>query len=412
MLSGDSMQPITRNTDDTILLLLPVLAFTMLVISTFPRILFSPSTNFILARSILVFLLGLSSTTIWYCLLIGESRYSQLSLTLLCLGIIIIICISAAVYFTGTGEMGLFALVVILVAGAASVGGRHHALILTVFTTASILCNRIVEGVVYSSASLFIFDAGLLLLLTAITLQAPLQASKNNTSTFSTQYPKQMHNYLTILDSADFWFEVANSSAERVTPQTLSLLRTILMTQEMCDSYSIGHSIRVMLIATRISDMMKVPFRMKQTVRAACLFHDIGKIEIDQVLLQKKGPLQSDEHDAIVEHPLNSIAILARHGVFSNLSTHILYHHERYDGCGYPQQIVGSEIPLGARIISVADAIDAMASNRPYSTRKKLSHIIHELEMGKGNQFDPQIIEIAIRVISAREFYASLGYQQ
>ena len=406
------MQPAARNTDNNILALLPVLAFTMLVISTFPRILFSSSSHFILTRSILVFLLALSSTLIWHWLLNRESRYNQFSLSLLFMGIIIIICISAAVYFTGTGEMALFALAAILVAGAASVWGRHHALILTVFTTASILCNRIVEDIVHSSASLLIFDAGLLLLLIAITLWAPIKSGDNCKNTFNFHEAKQMENPLAILDSPDIWFETANSSTEIVTPQTLSLLRAILMAQEMHDSYTIGHSIRVMLIANQITEIMNIPIRMKQTIRAACLFHDIGKINIDQKLLQKKGPLQADELCAIVEHPQKSIAILAHYDVFSNLSPHILYHHERYDGCGYPNQIKGSDIPLGARIISVADAIDAMASNRPYSTRKNVPQIIRELEVGKGTQFDPQIIEIAIRVISARGFFASLGYLQ
>jgi HD-GYP domain-containing protein (c-di-GMP phosphodiesterase class II) len=154
-----------------------------------------------------------------------------------------------------------------------------------------------------------------------------------------------------------------------------------------------GHSERVMHIAAAIAKEMGLDEAMIERVRLGGLLHDIGKIGIIEALLEKPEMLSEDEFPPMRLHPEKGVAILAPISQLRDVLPGILHHHERYDGTGYPKGLNGEDIPLAARIISVADSFDAMVADRPY--RKGLSSIeaLAELRNCSGSQFDPNVVK-------------------
>jgi putative nucleotidyltransferase with HDIG domain len=404
------MQPKSRNLKENTVFVLPVIAFVVLIISTIPRLLLFSSQSHILARSLAVLTLSLLAVFTWICILEKESPEDYNSLPFLSIGIIIMICLSAVVFFTASGEKLLALSSLTFVTYTVVVWGRYHGLILTTFTAASIICNRIVESFGFSSAIELSIDTSLILLLAYSAISVSIQDRKPILLTIEKLTMSRLQP-LHILDSAAFWDEIADCSDHLITPQTLSHLRSILMTQEMRDSYAIGHSIRVMWFASRILAKMNIPDNAKRTIQVACLFHDIGKIEVSQAILQKKGPLLGQEMNEIMEHTKSSVNILSRYSVFSNLEKLILHHHEWFDGSGYPNRLVQSEIPLGARVIAVADAFDAMASIRPYGNKKTTVQIAREIKKSMGTQFDPEIASIALNILSSDDHLVEMYHK-
>lgn len=127
--------------------------------------------------------------------------------------------------------------------------------------------------------------------------------------------------------------------------------------------------------------------------------HDIGKIAIDQSILLKPGPLTKIELDEIQRHPDVGYKILKSSKETTSIAEYVLYHHERYDGKGYPSGLKGEEIPLLSRIIAVADSFNAMVSDRCYRKPMSVEDAINELIANKGTQFDPEIVDVAVKVL-------------
>ncbi|NLF33006.1 MAG: HD domain-containing protein, partial [Planctomycetes bacterium] len=125
--------------------------------------------------------------------------------------------------------------------------------------------------------------------------------------------------------------------------------------------------------------------------------HDVGKIGIPDTILTKPGRLTDEERRLIREHPRMGAEILSKISMLDGESRLVLYHHERWDGGGYPDGLAGEAIPLGARIIQLADCIDAMLMRRTYKEPFPLSRVLDELVKGKGTQFDPALAEAAIQ---------------
>lgn len=178
-------------------------------------------------------------------------------------------------------------------------------------------------------------------------------------------------------------------------------LRAILGTVSAKDKYTLGHSERVMDYAVMIARAMGLNDERTRLIKIAALLHDIGKVEIPESVLNKIGPLTDDDRYLLKKHPDYSVAILEplADGI-DNLIDSIKYHHERYDGRGYPSGIKGDNIPLEARILCVADSFDAMLSDRPYRKGMKLDEVIEELKNNSGTQFDPCAVQALISVIS------------
>jgi putative nucleotidyltransferase with HDIG domain len=153
-----------------------------------------------------------------------------------------------------------------------------------------------------------------------------------------------------------------------------------------------GHSERVMHVAVNIAREMGLDEATLERVRIGGLLHDIGKIGIIEALLEKPERFSDDDFPLMHLHPEKGVAILAPIEQLKDVLPGILHHHERYDGSGYPDHLQGGDIPLEARIIGVADAFDAMLSERPYKKGMPVADTLEELEKCSGTQFDPQMV--------------------
>jgi HD-GYP domain-containing protein (c-di-GMP phosphodiesterase class II) len=125
--------------------------------------------------------------------------------------------------------------------------------------------------------------------------------------------------------------------------------------------------------------------------------HDIGKVGTRDLTLYKPGPLTRDERLEMLRHAEVGAGIVSRTGEYRLTASIIRHHHERWDGTGYPDGLAGEEIPLGARVIAVADAYDAMTTDRPYSTAMSPERAVDEIRRGAGTQFDPMVVNAFLR---------------
>jgi putative two-component system response regulator len=163
------------------------------------------------------------------------------------------------------------------------------------------------------------------------------------------------------------------------------------------DPYTRGHSERVARMSLRIANHLDFAEERLEVLEYGALLHDIGKIGIKDEVLQKPGALSTEEYQYIQEHPLIGAKIVEGIDFFKDKIPMIRHHHEHFDGSGYPDGLIGEDIPLEARIITIPDAFDAMTSLRPHRKALPLQDVLIELEKGKGRQFDPKILEIFLR---------------
>ena len=175
----------------------------------------------------------------------------------------------------------------------------------------------------------------------------------------------------------------------------LALAKTI----DAKDQYTRGHSERVAQYARRIAGLAGATPERQEQIYQMGLLHDIGKIGVPGIIINKTAHLTDAEYATIKSHTTIGGSILRMIEEFPELSIGACSHHERYDGRGYPNGLRGEDIPLEARIIAVADAYDAMTSNRSYRSALSQNHVRSEIEKGKGTQFDPQMAELMLRLI-------------
>jgi HD-GYP domain-containing protein (c-di-GMP phosphodiesterase class II) len=164
-----------------------------------------------------------------------------------------------------------------------------------------------------------------------------------------------------------------------------------------CD-YTSGHSVRVSRLSVAIGRCLGVADEDLKEIEIGGILHDIGKIGVPESILWKPGVLNDDERLIMSHHPVMSAQIVGDLNGMSQARRYVLHHHEFIDGSGYPDHLVGEAIPLGARIILVADAYDAMTTDRPY--RKSIGHerALAELRKHAGTQFDPKVVEALAKV--------------
>lgn len=165
------------------------------------------------------------------------------------------------------------------------------------------------------------------------------------------------------------------------------------------DSYTKNHSDRVSYYSVLLAQKLGLPEEEIEVIRDGGLFHDIGKIGIPDAILQKTAKLTDEEYDDIKNHPSIGSHILQPAKIFSKIIPMVKHHHERFDGRGYPGSLAGEDIPLSARIVAIADAFDAMTSDRSYRPRFTLIKALDEIERCKGAQFDPKLAELFIEAI-------------
>jgi len=177
--------------------------------------------------------------------------------------------------------------------------------------------------------------------------------------------------------------------------QLAGIVKGVIATLELKDPYTRGHSERVAEYAMSLAKATgKVNESELNHFYYACLLHDIGKVQIPDTILTKSGKLEEEEYEIVKAHPVvGAKAIEDVEGIADNIAV-IYHHHERWDGKGYPDGLVGEETPLVARITAVADAFDAMTSTRSYRPALPFEEAYKRILDGKGSQFDPELVEV------------------
>lgn len=179
----------------------------------------------------------------------------------------------------------------------------------------------------------------------------------------------------------------------------LGIVKSLAAAIDAKDTYTNGHSVRVADYSAEIARRAGYDVSALQRIYITGLLHDVGKIGIPDAIINKNGKLDDEEYAIIKTHPEKGAAILSNIQDMPELSIGARWHHERFDGKGYPEGLMGKDIPEMARIIAIADAYDAMTSNRSYRRSLPQEVVRVEIEKGRGTQFDPIFAEIMLKMI-------------
>ena len=182
-------------------------------------------------------------------------------------------------------------------------------------------------------------------------------------------------------------------STRLVEESLLETIETLNAAVEARDPYTAGHSQRVRHVALAIGRELALPASQLGSLGTAALFHDVGKIGIPDSILTKAGPLEPGEAAIMREHVTRGAEIASKISSFRDAVPAIRHHHERWDGLGYPEGLRGEEIPLEAAIVGLADAWDAMTTDRPYAHGLSLNEAMLQIRSGRGKQFSPVIVD-------------------
>lgn len=171
----------------------------------------------------------------------------------------------------------------------------------------------------------------------------------------------------------------------------------IVAVLEARDGYTAHHSERVSLMIERYCKITRMPVIQKESIGMMAAVHDVGKVGVPDAVLNKPGRLDNDEWAQMCQHPVIGAEILLKAGRLRNIAEGVLYHHERWNGSGYPDGLQGSEIPFGSRLLAICDSVDAMLNDRIY--RKAMPEEIckEELYKCKGELYDPKLTETFLR---------------
>lgn len=209
-------------------------------------------------------------------------------------------------------------------------------------------------------------------------------------------------------------YDELDSAHEKLELNVREQLEMMVKSIEARDPYTSGHSRRVAALSRALATDCGLDAKLVDEIENAALLHDVGKIHAEFApILSKEGRLTAEEWEIMKTHSIKSAELV---GLFSRFRGNVLesvrWHHERWDGKGYPDGIAGEQIPLGARIIMIADTIDAMSTDRPYRNALPFEKVMSELAKYKGIQFDPALVDVTMnsvtvrRLISDRDFLA------
>ena len=190
----------------------------------------------------------------------------------------------------------------------------------------------------------------------------------------------------------------ASDLVERQHSLYLSTVKSLASAIDAKDEYTRHHSTRVTEFTLKIAKSMKFSGRELEDLELAALLHDIGKIAVPERILNKPGKLTDEEFASIKEHPVRGQIILEPVKELNEVGKVVRSHHEKYDGTGYPDGLKGTEIPLGSRIMGIADAFDSITSDRPYRSATSHRRAVKEIIRCSGTQFDPEIVEHFLEV--------------
>ena len=179
-----------------------------------------------------------------------------------------------------------------------------------------------------------------------------------------------------------------------------STIRALAAALDAKDPHTLGHAERVAKYAVAIGRRLNLSEDQVELLEYVGVLHDIGKIGIGDAILNKPGIFTCEEYEEMKKHPVIGAEIIASIQLLGKAAAWVRYHHERYDGTGFPEGLKGTEIPFGARIMAVADAFDAMTSDRPYKKALSLQDSRRELVTCSGRQFDPQVVQAILQVLA------------
>jgi putative nucleotidyltransferase with HDIG domain len=194
-------------------------------------------------------------------------------------------------------------------------------------------------------------------------------------------------------------------SYQQLRDQTRYTIEALAEAVDRRDPYTFQHSQRVKEYVEKIAERLNLsPGEVESMVWAASI-HDLGKIDVPEGILSKPGPLEDDEWRIIREHSAVGADIVDRISFHPTARSIIRHHHEWFDGSGYPNGVAGNRIPVGARILAVADAFEAMTSDRPYRPALSFQAAVAELEAGRGTQFDPAIVDTFLTILEEEPIF-------
>ena len=195
------------------------------------------------------------------------------------------------------------------------------------------------------------------------------------------------------------------SSMQRWRKALDGSIHAMALTVEIRDAYTAGHQQRVVDLATAIAEEMRLSQHEIAGLRMAAMIHDIGKVYVPAEILSKPGRINAIEFDLIRMHPKVGYDILKRIEFPWPIARIVLQHHERMDGSGYPSGLSGNEILLEARILGVADVVEAMASHRPYRPSRGLDNALEEISKYRGVLYDSRVVDACLKVIREQGFH-------
>jgi putative nucleotidyltransferase with HDIG domain len=193
--------------------------------------------------------------------------------------------------------------------------------------------------------------------------------------------------------------EELNKTYDQLRIRYLDTIEALRQVVDAKDQYTCGHSDRVSFYSVKIGEAFNLSESELETLRVAGLFHDVGKMGISDDILFKSDKLTPEEYDEIKKHPIKGARILSVISMFKDVIPIVKSHHERIDGKGYPDGLKGDEIPFLSRIVSVADAFDAMMSDRHYRSKLSLDEAVNQLITGSGTQFDSRVVEKFVNML-------------
>lgn len=207
---------------------------------------------------------------------------------------------------------------------------------------------------------------------------------------------------MTVVSSFKDYFTLERENARnrlKAEKLTYQIMETLVQTIEAKDNYTKGHSARVAEYSRALAEKMGMTQEEQNEIYYMGMLHDIGKIGIADTIINKQGKLTDEEYAAIKTHPIVGYNILKNMDEIKDIENGARWHHERYDGKGYPDGLAGEEIPLYARIIAVADMYDAMTSNRSYRSVLPQKQVRDEIERVSGSQLDPVVAKYMLQLI-------------
>jgi HD-GYP domain-containing protein (c-di-GMP phosphodiesterase class II) len=189
----------------------------------------------------------------------------------------------------------------------------------------------------------------------------------------------------------------------------LAMLAVLANAIEARNAYASGHTRRVGAFARAAACRLGLGEPALRAVELGSVLHDIGEIGVADGILTKPGPLTPEEEEQVMRHPSIGARLLRNVPELGHLVPLVLHHHERYDGTGYPNRLAENAIPLGARLLAAADALDAMTTDRPYRSPLDPATAMAELAEGAGGQFDPGVVDVLLQAYRAGELDPVFG---